>query len=161
MYTRRSEDVQDIFWTSYVRSIYVLCLRGSCFTIYCTLANNKLLDLEYLQYSHLVVLYNKYRLLLVLCYLGGLPLLDSIISWLKYLFHHLILKGQDMFLKHISNCNGEQHYILQVIKLFCNCGLLRYLHSNGSMKSARMKLFSLVWERCRKNKQQKRFKKNE
>ena len=23
-----SEDVQDVFWTSYVRSIYVLCLRG-------------------------------------------------------------------------------------------------------------------------------------
>ena len=28
MYVRRSEDVQDVFWTSYVRSIYVLCLRG-------------------------------------------------------------------------------------------------------------------------------------
>ena len=27
-YIRRSEDVQDVFWTSYVRSIYVLCLRG-------------------------------------------------------------------------------------------------------------------------------------
>ena len=27
-YIRRSEDVQDIFGTSYVRSIYVLCLRG-------------------------------------------------------------------------------------------------------------------------------------
>ena len=25
-YIRRSEDVQDVFWTSYVRSIYVLCL---------------------------------------------------------------------------------------------------------------------------------------
>ena len=25
---RRSEEVQDVFWTSYVRSIYVLCLRG-------------------------------------------------------------------------------------------------------------------------------------
>ena len=25
---RRSKDVQDVFWTSYVRSIYVLCLRG-------------------------------------------------------------------------------------------------------------------------------------
>ena len=24
----RSEDFQDLFWTSYVRSIYVLCLRG-------------------------------------------------------------------------------------------------------------------------------------
>ena len=24
-YIRRSEDVQDVFWTSYVRSIYVLC----------------------------------------------------------------------------------------------------------------------------------------
>ena len=27
-YIRRSEDVLDIFWTSYVHSIYVLCLRG-------------------------------------------------------------------------------------------------------------------------------------
>ena len=27
MYIRRSEDVLDVFWTSYVRSIYVLCLR--------------------------------------------------------------------------------------------------------------------------------------
>ena len=27
-YIRRSEDVQDVFCTSYVRSIYVLCLRG-------------------------------------------------------------------------------------------------------------------------------------
>ena len=27
-YLRRSEDVQDVFWTSYVRSIYVLCLEG-------------------------------------------------------------------------------------------------------------------------------------
>ena len=27
-YIRRSEDEQDICWTSYVRSIYVLCLRG-------------------------------------------------------------------------------------------------------------------------------------
>ena len=26
-YIRRSEDVQDVFWTSCVRSIYVLCLR--------------------------------------------------------------------------------------------------------------------------------------
>ena len=28
MYIRRSEDVLDIFWTFYVRLIYVLCLRG-------------------------------------------------------------------------------------------------------------------------------------
>ena len=28
VYIRRSEDVLDVFWTSYVRSIYVLCLRG-------------------------------------------------------------------------------------------------------------------------------------
>ena len=27
-YIRHSEDVQDVFWTSYVRSVYVLCLRG-------------------------------------------------------------------------------------------------------------------------------------
>ena len=27
-YIRRSEDVQDVFWMSYVRSIYVLCLRA-------------------------------------------------------------------------------------------------------------------------------------
>ena len=27
-YIRRSEDAQDVFWTSYVRSIYVLCLLG-------------------------------------------------------------------------------------------------------------------------------------
>ena len=27
-YIRRSEDVQYVFWTSYVRSVYVLCLRG-------------------------------------------------------------------------------------------------------------------------------------
>ena len=27
-YIRRSEDIQDIFWTFYVRSIYVLCLQG-------------------------------------------------------------------------------------------------------------------------------------
>ena len=26
-YIRRSEDVQDVFWTSYVRSSYVVCLR--------------------------------------------------------------------------------------------------------------------------------------
>ena len=29
-YIRRSEDVQDVFWTFYVRSVYVLCLRGRC-----------------------------------------------------------------------------------------------------------------------------------
>ena len=28
-YIRRSEDVKDVFWTSYLRSIYVLCLRGN------------------------------------------------------------------------------------------------------------------------------------
>ena len=27
-YIRRSEDVLDVFWTSYVRSVYVLCLLG-------------------------------------------------------------------------------------------------------------------------------------
>ena len=27
-YIRLSEDIQDVFWTSYVRSIYVQCLRG-------------------------------------------------------------------------------------------------------------------------------------
>ena len=27
-YIRRSAVVLDVFWTSYVRSIYVLCLRG-------------------------------------------------------------------------------------------------------------------------------------
>ena len=27
-YIRRSEDFQDVFWTSYVRSIHVLCLEG-------------------------------------------------------------------------------------------------------------------------------------
>ena len=27
-YIRRLEDVLEVFWTSYVRSIYVLCLRG-------------------------------------------------------------------------------------------------------------------------------------
>ena len=27
-YIGRSEDILDVFWTSYVRSIYVLCLRG-------------------------------------------------------------------------------------------------------------------------------------
>ena len=32
MYTRRSENVQDVFRTSYVRSIYVLCTVGrTCF----------------------------------------------------------------------------------------------------------------------------------
>ena len=30
-YIRRSEDVLDVFWTSYVRSIYVLCLWGNGF----------------------------------------------------------------------------------------------------------------------------------
>ena len=29
IYIRPSEDVLDFFWTSYVRSIYVLCLRGA------------------------------------------------------------------------------------------------------------------------------------
>ena len=29
MHIRRSEDIQNVFWTSYVRSIYTLCLRGS------------------------------------------------------------------------------------------------------------------------------------
>ena len=33
LYIRRSEDVQDFFWTSYVRSIYVLCLRGKRYEI--------------------------------------------------------------------------------------------------------------------------------
>ena len=28
MYIRRSEDVQDVLWTSNVRSIYILCQRG-------------------------------------------------------------------------------------------------------------------------------------
>ena len=27
-YIRRSEDAQDVFWTSYVRSIYALCPGG-------------------------------------------------------------------------------------------------------------------------------------
>ena len=27
-YLRRSEDILDVFWTSYVRLIYVLCLWG-------------------------------------------------------------------------------------------------------------------------------------
>ena len=27
-YTRRSEDIQDVFWTSYIRLIYILSLRG-------------------------------------------------------------------------------------------------------------------------------------
>ena len=27
--SKTSEDVQDVFWTSYVRSIYVLCLWGT------------------------------------------------------------------------------------------------------------------------------------
>ena len=27
-YIRSSEDILDVFWTSYVRSMYVLCLRG-------------------------------------------------------------------------------------------------------------------------------------
>ena len=27
-YIRRSKDVLDVFWTPYVRSVYVLCLRG-------------------------------------------------------------------------------------------------------------------------------------
>ena len=30
-YIRRSEDVLDVFWTSYVRSVYVLGLRGGAF----------------------------------------------------------------------------------------------------------------------------------
>ena len=29
MYTRRSEDALNVFWTSYVRSIYALWLGGS------------------------------------------------------------------------------------------------------------------------------------
>ena len=32
-YIRRSEDVLDVFWTSYVRSIYVLCLLGQAFNL--------------------------------------------------------------------------------------------------------------------------------
>ena len=36
-YIRRSEDLLDVFWTSYVRSIYVLCLRGNIF-YYCSIA---------------------------------------------------------------------------------------------------------------------------
>ena len=34
--------------------------------------------------------------------------------------------------------------MLQVIKISCNGELLGYLHSNDSMESARMQLFSLV-----------------
>ena len=32
-YIRRWEDVLDVFWTSYVRSIYVLCLRRLCLKV--------------------------------------------------------------------------------------------------------------------------------
>ena len=32
-YIRRWEDVLDVFWTSYVRSIYVLCLPGLCLKV--------------------------------------------------------------------------------------------------------------------------------
>ena len=28
-YIRRSEDIQNVFWTSYVPTVYVLCLRGN------------------------------------------------------------------------------------------------------------------------------------
>ena len=31
MYIRRSEGLLDVFWTSYVSSIYVLCLRGNTY----------------------------------------------------------------------------------------------------------------------------------
>ena len=34
-YIRRSENVQDVFWTSYVRSIYVLYLQGNECYVYC------------------------------------------------------------------------------------------------------------------------------
>ena len=30
-YIRPSEDAQDVFWTSYLRSIYVLCLQGESY----------------------------------------------------------------------------------------------------------------------------------
>ena len=103
-----------------------------------------------------MILYNKYRLLLVLCR-----------PYLKYVFHQLILKSQDTFLNHISNRNGEEHYMLQVIKLCCNSKLIGYLYSNGSMKSAQLAAFffglgcTLMSLCCCKNKQQKKFKKSE
>ena len=34
MYIRRSEDVLDVFWTFYVRSVYLLCPRG-CIKLFC------------------------------------------------------------------------------------------------------------------------------
>ena len=34
MYIRRSEDALDVFWTSYVRSIYLVCLRVGEITLF-------------------------------------------------------------------------------------------------------------------------------
>ena len=41
-YIRLSEDLLDAFWTSYVRSIYVLCLRANIF-YYCSIAPERFL----------------------------------------------------------------------------------------------------------------------
>ena len=105
--------------------------------IYCNLTISGISIISIIQ---TVILYNKYRPLLVLCYLSGVPSLDCI-PCLKYLFHDLILKCQDMLLKNISNRNGELHYMLQVMKPFCDRDLLGYSHSNGKMKSAQLQLF--------------------
>ena len=47
------------------------------------------------------------------------------------------------YVSETSNRNVEKH-MLQVIKLSCNRELLGDLHSNGSMKSTRLQLFSFV-----------------
>ena len=44
-YIRRSEDIQGVFWTSYVRSIYVLCLRGQgALLVIASISKNQMLE---------------------------------------------------------------------------------------------------------------------
>ena len=53
-YIRRSEDVLDVFWKSYVRLIYVLCLRGDVW--------NVKLECKNVTDIFLLIFFNKFRI---------------------------------------------------------------------------------------------------
>ena len=51
-YKRRLEDFKDVFWTSYARSIYVLCPEGKVYEVYGVYENHEqLINIDWSIYS--------------------------------------------------------------------------------------------------------------
>ena len=126
-YIRRSEDVLDVFWTSYVRSIYVLCLWGKEETSLTWIACYSLSQLKLLSMA--------LELMLSLLILLSCLQIYFLLIIFKYMLMY-ISKGYAETFLHLRKWLAKSTLLNQSMQLPLRCAL-RYLNSEADIANAR------------------------